>query len=106
MGKVTKVFDLKTRIKLTIDITEEDLDELLIEAAGVVQAGVCEGRTTKKQWHLANHFVQTAAAGGYEALIEAVITELYRGAIRDGLMELPSFDSGITMSPPQLVFKR
>lgn len=106
MGKVTKVFDLKTRVKIVFELSEKELDELIVTMAGVVKGGVT-GEVTAREYNLAKHWLSVAYTGGYDKLIESMLTFHYREAIRDGLMELDMFDNGkLTMSPPQLVFKR
>lgn len=108
MSKITKVFDLKTRVKIVSVLSEKELDELIVAMAKVVNGGISE-KTTARGYNLAKHWLSVAYTGGYDALIESMLTFHYREAIRDGLMglELDMLDNGkLTMSPPQLVFKR
>lgn len=106
MSKITKVFDLKTRVKIVFELTEKELDELIVTMAEVVNGGISE-KTTAREYNLAKHWLSVAYEGGYDALIESMLQFHYREAIREGLMELDMFDNGkLTMSPPQLVFKR
>lgn len=106
MSKVTKVFDLKTRIKIVLDLSEKELDELIVLLAEKVNGGISE-KTPARDYNLAKHFLSVAYAGGYDALVEAMLTFHYRKNIREGLVERDMFVNGeLTMSPPQLTFKR
>lgn len=106
MNKITKVFDLKTRVKLVVELSEKELDELIVIMAKKVNGGISE-KTTAREYNLAKHWLSVAYKGGYDALIESMLQFHYRKAIRDGLIELDAPDNGkLTMSPPQLVFKR
>lgn len=106
MSKITKVFDLKTRVKIVFELSEKELDELIVTMAEVVNGGISE-KTTAREYNLAKHWLSVAYTDGYEALIESMLSHHYRETFREGLVELDMFDNGkLTMSPPQLVFKR
>lgn len=105
MAKVTKVFDLKTKIKFVIDVPEGELELMVKEAADVYQSGVCEGKVTKAQWYIAASILEAAATKGIDGVLEASLRMAYRDAFREGQLDLGLTDE-VTMSPPTLSFKR
>lgn len=100
MSKYTKVFDLKTRVKATVELTDEEIKEtikrLIIDS---------KDESDKAKQHKANHLLRVAAFEGIDGLIEAVFTQSFRESFRDGV-DFGFVNDEITVSPPQLVFKR
>ena len=108
MSKVTKVFNLKTGVKLVVEVTEQQLNELITKMTEMVKLGI-SATVTPREYFLAKRWLEDAYEGGYDALLESIIQYHYREAIRDfDLKGTDMFDNNgkLTLRPPQLVLKR
>lgn len=100
MSKITKVFDLKSRIKVTVDISEKVLEATIKELCVALKDD-----SDKAKQHQARYLLSAAAERGLDGLVEAVFTQAFREAFREGI-DFGFSDDSIKVSPPQLFFKR
>ena len=99
MSKVTKVFDLKARIKIKLELSDAEIERTIKMLADDMHS------EDKAKAYQSRYLLAAAYEGGVDGLVEAVFTQSFRESFRDGV----DFGFGgdeITVSPPQLVFKR
>ena len=101
MSKITKVFDLKARIKVSIDVSENGMEDTIKELCKALKDD-----SDKAKQHQARYMLSAAYEGGVDGLVEAVYTQAFRESFREGVVDFGFGGDEITVSPPQLVFKR
>ncbi|QHJ80129.1 MAG: hypothetical protein [Caudoviricetes sp.] len=100
MSKITKVFDLKSRIKVSIDVSEKELENTIKELCKALKDD-----SDKAKQHQARYMLSAAAERGMDGLVEAVFTQAFRESFREGV-DFGFGSDEIKVSPPQLFFKR
>ena len=100
MSKITKVFDLKTRIKIKLELSDAGIERTIKRLSDDMhsedKAKACQSR----------YLLAAAYAGGVDGLVDAVVTQAFRESFRKGEIDFGFDGDDITVSPPQLVFKR
>lgn len=103
MSKYTKVFDLKTRIKVSQEIPNEEVETII---NGLI--GAAKDESDPKKQHEAKYLLASAVTRGVDGMLEAILHIAIRKVFREEGGEVFGFGYGddVTVSPPQLVFKR
>lgn len=100
MSKVTKVFDLKTRIKIKLELSDAEIERAIKMLAEDIHS------EDKAKAYQSRYLLAAVYEGGGDGLVEAVLTLAFRESFREGVVDFGVGEDEITVSPPQLVFKR
>ena len=100
MGKITKVFDLKARIKINLELSDAEIESTIKMLAEDIHS------EDKAEDYQSRYLLAAAYEGGVDGLVEAVFTQAFRESFREGVVDFGFGGDDITISPPQLVFKR